>query len=270
MLGLRFVIWTKDNRNRSQTGDWIGYGRAQIGWGFRGFMLPVNLYGPIASIAARYPRMRVLIDHLGVSPALKIPEAVGHLDELLSSRCTPQHRGQSNRRAQHATDSYLSPARTLLCIVYSRPSGAQSILGNQDITRLAPSWRECITLFSQELPWLKGDDLELVMGRAVCDWVGCRDSPGEQRAGPCQNQSGQRVADSGGDRRPVGLLLDAEIMRWGSSKAGPGFMFLLCWAFSEFESQLPACAAPSSACCRVRDLADAAAVLEPGSAPILC
>jgi len=30
-----------------------------------GFMLPVNLYGPIASIAARYPRMRVLIDHLG-------------------------------------------------------------------------------------------------------------------------------------------------------------------------------------------------------------
>jgi hypothetical protein len=36
---------------------------------------------------------------------------------------------------------------------------------------MAPSWRQCITFFSEELPWLKGNDLELVMGRAVCDWV---------------------------------------------------------------------------------------------------
>jgi hypothetical protein len=24
----------------------------------------------------------------------------------------------------------------------------------------------------EELPWLKGRDLELVMGRALCDWIG--------------------------------------------------------------------------------------------------
>jgi hypothetical protein len=33
------------------------------------------------------------------------------------------------------------------------------------------TWRECITLFTEELPWLTGGDLELVMGRAVCAWV---------------------------------------------------------------------------------------------------
>jgi hypothetical protein len=27
-------------------------------------------------------------------------------------------------------------------------------------------------MFTEELPWLKGRDLELVMGRAVCDWIG--------------------------------------------------------------------------------------------------
>jgi hypothetical protein len=26
-------------------------------------------------------------------------------------------------------------------------------------------------LFTDELPWLKGGDLELVMGEAVCNWV---------------------------------------------------------------------------------------------------
>jgi len=27
-------------------------------------------------------------------------------------------------------------------------------------------------MFTEEMPWLKGRDLELVTGRAVCDWLG--------------------------------------------------------------------------------------------------
>ncbi len=34
------------------------------------------------------------------------------------------------------------------------------------------SYRQCVTLFTEELPWLKGRDLDLVMGRAVCEWIG--------------------------------------------------------------------------------------------------
>ena len=41
-----------------------------------------------------------------------------------------------------------------------------------DITRMPCPWRQCVTLFTEELSWLKGRDLELVMGRAVCDWLG--------------------------------------------------------------------------------------------------
>jgi predicted TIM-barrel fold metal-dependent hydrolase len=41
-----------------------------------------------------------------------------------------------------------------------------------DITRMPCSWRQCVTLFTEELPWLRGRDLELVMGRAVCGWLG--------------------------------------------------------------------------------------------------
>jgi hypothetical protein len=39
-----------------------------------------------------------------------------------------------------------------------------------DITRM----RQCVTLFTEELPWLKGRDLELVMGEAACNWLGWR------------------------------------------------------------------------------------------------
>jgi hypothetical protein len=27
-------------------------------------------------------------------------------------------------------------------------------------------------MFTEEMPWLKGRDLELVMGRGLCDWLG--------------------------------------------------------------------------------------------------
>jgi L-fuconolactonase len=29
-------------------------------------------------------------------------------------------------------------------------------------------------MFTKEMPWLKGDDLEWVMGRGICDWIGWR------------------------------------------------------------------------------------------------
>src|SRR5207249_8771235 len=41
-----------------------------------------------------------------------------------------------------------------------------------DITRMPCSYRQCVTMFTEELPWLKGRDLERVMGGAVIDWLG--------------------------------------------------------------------------------------------------
>jgi hypothetical protein len=41
-----------------------------------------------------------------------------------------------------------------------------------DITRMPCSWRQCVTMFTEEMPFLKGRDPELVMGRALCDWIG--------------------------------------------------------------------------------------------------
>jgi len=43
-----------------------------------------------------------------------------------------------------------------------------------DITRMPRFWRQGVTLFTEELRWLKGRDLELVMGEALCNWVGWR------------------------------------------------------------------------------------------------
>jgi hypothetical protein len=36
------------------------------------------------------------------------------------------------------------------------------------------SWRQCVSGFTDELPRLKGRDFELVMGEALCNWIGSR------------------------------------------------------------------------------------------------
>ena len=50
--------------------------------------------------------------------------------------------------------------------------GPERMFWRIDITRMPCSWRQCVILFTEELPWLKGRDLDLVMGEAVYNWVG--------------------------------------------------------------------------------------------------
>ena len=54
--------------------------------------------------------------------------------------------------------------------------GPQRCFWGTDITRMPCSYRQCVTMFTEELPWLQGRDKELVMGQAVCDWLGWKRS----------------------------------------------------------------------------------------------
>ena len=50
--------------------------------------------------------------------------------------------------------------------------GAQRMFWGSDLSRLPCSYRQGVTYFTEALSWLKGRDLELVMGRALCEWIG--------------------------------------------------------------------------------------------------
>jgi len=41
-----------------------------------------------------------------------------------------------------------------------------------DISKMPCPWRECVTMFTQELPWLNAKDKQLIMGQALCAWWG--------------------------------------------------------------------------------------------------
>ncbi len=50
--------------------------------------------------------------------------------------------------------------------------GPKRTFWGTDLSRLPCSYKQGVTMFTEEMPWLKGDDLEGVRGRGVCDWLG--------------------------------------------------------------------------------------------------
>jgi predicted TIM-barrel fold metal-dependent hydrolase len=172
MLGLRFVFLQPHQKTWPTDGtiDWLWPAAERAG-------LPVALLAgtflpKVAQVAERHPRLKLIIDHLGRSSGTKDDAAWASLPEVLVLAKYPNVAIKATGAPSYSSEPY--PYRNIhghLKAIYEAFGPARMFWGT-DITRMPCSWRQCVTMFTEELPWLKGRDLELVMGRAVCDWLG--------------------------------------------------------------------------------------------------
>ncbi|HET6195644.1 MAG TPA: amidohydrolase family protein, partial [Acetobacteraceae bacterium] len=172
MLGLRFYFIEPNNRSWPTDGtmDWLWPAAERAG-------LPVALAAApflplVGQIAERHPGLKLIVDHMAVPRASKGEAAYRNMPQLLALAKHPNVAVKATGQAGYAEDAY--PFRSIhphLRAVYDA-FGPQRMFWGTDITRMPCSWRQCVTLFTEELPWLTGRDLELVMGQALCDWIG--------------------------------------------------------------------------------------------------
>lgn len=123
-------------------------------------------------IAERHPRLRLIIDHCGVRRDGKGREAFKDVDAVCALARFPNVALKATGAPCHSLDPY--PFRDIhdgLHRLYDA-FGPDRFFWGTDITRMPCSWRQCISLFTEELPWLRGPQMERVMGGAVCDWIG--------------------------------------------------------------------------------------------------
>jgi len=172
MKGLRWALLYHDQPKLLAEGklDWIWAAAEKEG-------LPVALQGGLflpkfRSIAETHPRLKLIIDHCGLKLFSKDTEAFVHLDELLALANLPNVAVKATGVPAYSTESY--PYRNLhdgLHRIFDA-FGPKRFFWGTDITRMPCSYRQCVTLFTEELPWLKGRDLEDVMGRSLAAWIG--------------------------------------------------------------------------------------------------
>jgi predicted TIM-barrel fold metal-dependent hydrolase len=114
----------------------------------------------------------LLIDHMGRSGRTTDDAAFADLDELLAVAKFPNVAVKLSGAPSYSSEAY--PWRNLhprIRRIFDAFGPQRSFWGT-DITRMPCSYRQCVTMFTDELPWLQGKDKELVMGRAVCEWLG--------------------------------------------------------------------------------------------------
>jgi predicted TIM-barrel fold metal-dependent hydrolase len=129
----------------------------------------------VGAIAARHPGLKLHIDHCGRGGgggSSKDAAVFADLGDLLALATHPNVAVKLSGAPSYSSQPY--PYRNIHKYTQQivETFGPQRSFWGTDITRMPCSWKQCVTMFTEEMPWLKGRDLELVMGRAVCDWLG--------------------------------------------------------------------------------------------------
>jgi predicted TIM-barrel fold metal-dependent hydrolase len=172
MLGLRWSLTRPGQETWHENGtmDWLwpaaekaGTPVATMAWRF----LPL-----FRRIAERHPHLKLIVDHLGLVRFAKGQAAFATLDDLLPLARLPNVAIKATGAPGYSNDAY--PFRDIqdgLQRIFDA-FGPDRFFWGTDITRMPCSYRQCVTHFTEELPWLKGADLEKVMGLGVMNWLG--------------------------------------------------------------------------------------------------
>ncbi|NJR80607.1 amidohydrolase family protein [Sphingomonas corticis] len=173
MLGLRFVLMTPAATVALGAGDldWIWEVANRLGRPVA-LMVPRPMLGTVGDLARRFGDINFLVDHLAIGPHDRMPAAAEDIDQLLSLATLPNVAAKATATPGFSAEPFPhQDVAPVLKRVYDA-FGPQRMFWGTDFTRMPITLQQCVEMFTLHLPWLRGDELEAVMGRAVCDWVG--------------------------------------------------------------------------------------------------
>ena len=172
MLGLRFTFLQPHQRTWPADGtmDWLWPAAERAGLPVA--LLAANFLPLVGQVAERHRGLPLIVDHLGRPSGTKDEAAWANLRELLALAKHPNVAVKATGAPSYSSEPY--PYRNIhgyLRQIYDA-FGPERTFWGTDITRMPCAWRQCVTLFTEELPWLSARDKELIMGRALCTWLG--------------------------------------------------------------------------------------------------
>ncbi len=126
----------------------------------------------VGKVAERHPGLKLVVDHLAAIGGSKDGAAFANLPQLVALGKLPNVAVKASGAAGTSSEPY--PFRSVhgyLKQIYDA-FGPKRFFWGTDLTRMPCSYRQCVTMFTDELPFLSAADKDLVMGQALCDWIG--------------------------------------------------------------------------------------------------
>lgn len=174
MLGVRLTFHRDNDRPflTNGTADWFWPMAERL-------EMPVMVHAPerlavIGDIAERHPGLKIIVDHMGFARETMDSHASAGADRILALVRHPNVFVKVSAAPCYSSEAY--PFRNLhepLKRIIGGFGERRSFWGS-DFSRLPPtcSYRQAVTMFTEELVFLSKIELEWVMGRGVTECLG--------------------------------------------------------------------------------------------------
>ena len=126
----------------------------------------------VGQVAEKNPEVKLIIDHLGRAGGKTDAECFANLPDMLALAKYPNVAIKATGAPSYSSEAY--PFRSIHDYIHQiyDAFGPERMFWGTDITRMPCTWRQCITFFTEELSFLSESDKDLIMGRALCNWLG--------------------------------------------------------------------------------------------------
>jgi predicted TIM-barrel fold metal-dependent hydrolase len=172
MLGVRLTFHRDPHRSwlTDGTANWFWAAAERAG-------VPVMVFVPglvpeISQVAARYPGLRLVLDHLALGLGVKDNAIGAALEPVLLAARHPNIAVKASALPSYVSEPYpfksLHPHIRRVVDAY----GPRRVFWGTDLSRLACAYRQAVTFFTEELDFLSDDDKEWIMGRGIAEWLG--------------------------------------------------------------------------------------------------
>jgi len=171
MLGIRLVF----NAGRSK--EWLVDGTADWLWAVaERYDVPVMALAPhavakLGAIAERHPGLRLIIDHMGLSSALRGKSLEPAVDDVIKLARFPNLAVKVSALPCYVAEPYPFPTLHPLVRRVVDAFGPRRCFWGTDLSHLTCPYKRCVTLFTEEMKSLSPTELEWIMGRGIAEWL---------------------------------------------------------------------------------------------------
>lgn len=167
---LTFPPWSKSSWLEDGTADWYWPIAERLS-------IPTMIWAPgqwelIAEIADKHPDLPIAIDHLGLRVDERETEVTATIDTIIEMAQYANVSVKATEVPNHSVEDYphADMARRVKSVVDAY--GPRRVYWGSDMTALDTNYKQCVTMFSDRMPWLSKEDKRQVMGGAISSWIG--------------------------------------------------------------------------------------------------
>jgi predicted TIM-barrel fold metal-dependent hydrolase len=171
MLGFRISF------RHSGTHSFLDDGTADWFWAdCERYDIPVMIFAPFAvekigEIAERHPALRVIVDHMGLNVQWKGKDLGPGVDVVLKFARLPNVSVKASCLPCYVAEPYPYPTLHPQIRRVVDTFGPQRVFWGTDLSQLPCSYRQAVTLFTEELDFLSQEDKHWIMGKAIAQWL---------------------------------------------------------------------------------------------------